>query len=301
MRYIFAEQFQKIADSDKKTVFMTGDLGFNAFEPLIQSMGPRFINAGVAEHNMVTAAAGLAYSGLKPWIYSIAPFVSIKVLEELRNDVCLPNANVKIVALGGGFDYAIAGPTHHALEDVALMLTLPNMKIYVPSFPQDIAPIIKEMSEHQSPSYLRLTKAHTTNINIPAFKPMRQVIKGDKLTIVVLGSLAVEVIDAVSKFEYKIDLWAVSQLPLRIDDAFEESIKKTKSLIIIEEHVEHGGLGQYLSAYLMKRGRVSPNFIHLATKGYQSGLYGSRDFYLKENSLDKKSIARIVEKYLSRL
>src|SRR5258708_5014050 len=118
MRYAFAKIIEKIAQKDKKVVFMTGDLGYHAFEKLKAVMGNRFINAGVAEHNMVTAAAGMAYAGLKPWIYSIAPFVTVKVLEEIRNDVYLPNYNVKIVGLGGGYDYGIAGPTHHALSDV---------------------------------------------------------------------------------------------------------------------------------------------------------------------------------------
>src|SRR3989338_3456217 len=141
MRYLFGKYFQNIAEKDKKSIFMTGDLGFNAFEPLQEAIGARFINAGVAEHNMVTAAAGLAYAGFKPWIYSIAPFVSIKVLEEIRNDVSIPNNNVKIVGLGGGYDYAIAGPTHHILQDVSMILSLQNFKVYAPGFSEGIEEI----------------------------------------------------------------------------------------------------------------------------------------------------------------
>src|SRR3990167_8515564 len=118
MRYKFADNLLKIAKKDKKIVLMTGDLGAHLFEPLREELGDRFINAGVAEHNMVTAAAGMAYAGLKPWIYSIAPFVTVKVLEEIRNDICLPNYNVKIIGLGGGYDYGIAGPTHHAINEI---------------------------------------------------------------------------------------------------------------------------------------------------------------------------------------
>lgn len=298
MRYIFATEFQKIAEKDPTVIFMTGDLGFNAFETLRGSIGSRFINAGVAEHNMVTTAAGLAYTGFKPWIYSIAPFVSIKVLEEIRNDVCLPQANVKIVALGGGFDYAIAGPTHHALEDIALMSTMPHMKLYIPSFPQDLRPILTKMSNTPGPAYFRLTKAHETDISLPPYAPLRKIFTGNRLTVVVLGSLTVEVIEGLKRLEDKIDLWTVSELPFTITPEFELSIKKTKHLCIIEEHIESGGLGQYIGKILMQNSYRPDKFLHLFVKGYKSGLYGSRDFYLKENQLDRKSIGQIIKKYL---
>jgi len=298
MRYLFGKYFQNIAEKDKKSIFMTGDLGFNAFEPLQEALGARFINAGVAEHNMVTAAAGLAYAGFKPWIYSIAPFVSIKVLEEIRNDVCLPKANVKIVGLGGGFDYAIAGPTHHALEDVGLMSAMPNIKLFIPAFPQDIGPIISKIYKTDGPTYLRLTRAHETTIKIPPYQPLRKIMPGDRITVVVLGSLIIEVLEALKNHSGKVDLWAVTEMPFVITPEFQESITRTKKLCIIEEHVQSGGLGQYISQLMLIANRYADKFIHLYVKGYKSGLYGSRDFYLRENKLDRKSITKTLKEHL---
>src|SRR3989338_8709678 len=201
MRYKFAEIFEQIAKKDKKTVFMTGDLGFHAFERLRDKLGDRFINAGVAEHNMVTAAAGMAYVGLKPWIYSIAPFVTIKVLEEIRNDICLPNYNVKIIGLGGGYDYGIAGPTHHAINDVGIMMTLPNMRIYAPGSAEDLEEIIKKMHEEKGPAYLRLTKAEKLDVETTKYAPVRRVLEGNKLVAVVFGSIINRVLPAIQSFK----------------------------------------------------------------------------------------------------
>jgi len=273
MRYLFAKYFEKIAQNDRRIIFLTGDLGFNAFEPLQETLGNRFINAGVAEHNMVTSAAGLAYGGFKPWIYSIAPFVSIKVLEEIRNDVCLHKANVKIIALGGGFDYAIAGPTHHGLEDVALISTLPNIQLYIPGFSQDIKPILTKMHTNKGPAYLRLTKAHETDVVVPDYQPLRQITQGDRITVVVLGSIIIEVIEALRNYP-------------------------GKRLCIIEEHVQIGGLGQFMSQHILNTSKSTEKFIHLFVKGYKSGLYGSRDFYLKENQLDRKSIEKALKDFI---
>src|SRR6516225_772469 len=106
-------------------VFLTGDLGFMALEPLRDSLGNRFINCGVAEQNMVTVAAGLAKAGFDVWVYSIAPFCYARAFEQIRNDVCLHGLPVRLLGNGGGYGYGVMGPTHHALEDYGVMLTLP--------------------------------------------------------------------------------------------------------------------------------------------------------------------------------
>src|SRR3989338_4251187 len=296
MRYKFAEIFEQIAKKDKKTVFMTGDLGFHAFERLRDKLGERFINAGVAEHNMVTAAAGMAYAGLKPWIYSIAPFVTIKVMEEIRNNVCLHNYNVKIVGLGGGDDYGIAGPTHHVLNDVAIMMSLPNIKIYTPGFAEDLDRIIYKIYKENGPAYLRLTKAEKVNVPISPYVPIRRIIKGERLTVVVLGSIINRVLPAILHLKKNaVDLWLVSEFPLQIPKELFKSIKKTHLVCEVEEHVSTGGLGHHLNNILVENKISFKHFIHLYAKGYISHRYGSRDFYLKESGLDKDSIKKVIE------
>ena len=114
--------------AERKFVFFTGDLGFNALEPLQEAMGGRFINAGVAEQNMVSVAAGAASIGEQCWVYSIAPFVYARPFEQIRNDVCLHDFDVKLVGNGGGYGYGVMGATHHAIEDYGVLCSLQNMK-----------------------------------------------------------------------------------------------------------------------------------------------------------------------------
>ena len=120
MRKVFC---QSLVDASHRPdfVFLTGDLGFMALEPLREALGGRFVNAGVAEQNMVTVAAGLARAGLRPWVYSIAPFLYARPFEQIRNDVCLHELPVVIVGNGGGYGYGVMGATHHALEDYGVV------------------------------------------------------------------------------------------------------------------------------------------------------------------------------------
>ena len=128
-------------------VFLTGDLGFKALEPLRDALGSRFINAGVSEQNMVSVAAGLARSGLRPWTYSIAPFLYARPFEQIRNDVCLHDLPVILVGNGGGYGYGVMGSSHHALEDYGCLLTLPNMRAFVPAFDSDLSMMIPALMQ----------------------------------------------------------------------------------------------------------------------------------------------------------
>src|SRR5215471_4345776 len=142
MRDIFCRAL--VANSTREEfVFLTGDLGFKALEPLRDRMGPRFINAGVAEQNMICVAAGLAKTGLRPWVYSIAPFLYARAFEQIRNDICFPSLPVVLAGNGGGYGYGVMGSTHHALEDYGVLLSLPNLHAFIPAFDPDVSAIVE--------------------------------------------------------------------------------------------------------------------------------------------------------------
>lgn len=302
MRTKFAQTIEKIAKRDKKIIFLTGDLGFHVFESLKKILGPRFINAGVAEQNMATVAAGLAYAGLKPWIYSITPFVTVKILEQIRNDICFPKADVKTVSVGGGFDYEVAGPTHHGLDDIGLLLTLPNVKIYAPAFASDVEDIVNQMYHKKGPAYLRLTKDRCPKMGNSRYSAFRNIVKGSGITVIVLGSIIDQVNQAyqlVNKRQPVMDLWLITELPLEIPRTIIQSIEKTKKVCVIEEHVVGGGLGQYISHQIHLNNIKVNKFIHLAVKKQTSKTTGSRDYYLKLNGLDWESIVVAIKKILN--
>ena len=198
-------------------VFLTGDLGFMALEPLQQAMHDRFINAGVAEQNMISVAAGMAREGLETWVYSIAPFCYARPFEQIRNDIAFHDLPVKLVGNGGGYGYGVMGPTHHAIEDYGVLLTLPNVQAFVPVFDNDIDAVLVRMGEARHPTYLRLGRDETpADYNVPDYAPWRQLTAGDGMVVVAAGPLAASYIEHFNGLDEaaRPNLWVVSELPL---------------------------------------------------------------------------------------
>src|SRR6478609_7957995 len=156
MRVDFVKAVESVLARDADSVFVPGDLGFNALEGLVAKYGKRFINAGVAEQGMIGLAAGIALTGMRPWVYSIAPFVTYRCLEQIRNDVCLHQLPVRIVGNGGGYSYGIMGPSHHALEDLAVLKVLPNLQLFFPCASDQVASAVGLQAGLDGPCYLRL-------------------------------------------------------------------------------------------------------------------------------------------------
>ncbi len=155
------------AASDPDVLFMTGDLGFSVVEPLQASIGPRFINAGVAEANMMTMAGGLAACGFLPYVYTIAPFVTARCYEQIRNDICYPRRRVRLVGVGAGLSYGSLGASHHSLEDAAILATLPNMIIASPGNEAELGLMHEMLIAEERAVYLRVPRENGTAYVVP--------------------------------------------------------------------------------------------------------------------------------------
>lgn len=277
-------------------VFFTGDLGFMALEPLQQAMGLRFINAGVAEQNMVSVAAGLAANGQQAWVYSIAPFVYARPFEQVRNDVCLHDLDVKLVGNGGGYAYGCMGGTHHALEDYGSLLTLQNMHAYIPSFSPDVAAMVAAMAQDPHPAYLRLGRDEKpADLSMEGYAPWRCLVDGGGPVVVAVGPLAGPLAGAVLGLPQatRPQLWALCELPLRLvppPAAFLRSIERSGHLGVVEEHVAQGSAGAALALWMLSQGFAPGRFDHFCARGYVSGIYGSQQFHRKECGLDAESV-----------
>ncbi len=279
-------------------VFLSGDLGFKALEPLQEALGPRFLNAGVSEQNMVTVAAGLARGGMRPWAYSIAPFIYARPFEQIRNDVCFHELPVILVGNGGGYGYGVMGSSHHALEDYGSLLTLPGMRALVPAFDADLAAIVPSLMQCGGPAYLRLgLSEEPKGWTPPAYAPWRKLLDGKGPALVAAGPLIGAALPALAALEEKLrpEVWLVSELPLaRLPEEFLESLRRSRRLVVVEEHSAHGGLGQSLAYSLARAGEMPPSFAHRHAMGYLSGLYGSQKYHRAECGLDPAGIVAAV-------
>ena len=302
MRVVFCESLRMFGVADPGFVFFTGDLGFSALEPLRESLGTRFINAGVAEQNMVSVAAGMAQEGWHPWIYSIAPFLYARPFEQIRNDVCFHKLPVVMVGNGGGYGYGVMGATHHAIEDYGTLANLPNMTIHIPAFDEDLATLIPQLLRSSGPTYLRLGLSEKpSGRTIPELAPWRKLLSGTSGdVVVVVGPLVGGIWNALLRLTEQVrpDLWVVTTLPFGdISEEFLDSMRDARRLIVVEEHVEQGGAGQRLAARLLQCGRIPARFESRHAKGYPSGTYGSQKFHRRESGLDPESILKTLVEY----
>jgi transketolase len=287
MRTEFAQAMVELFDERKDLVFVTADLGYMALEGVAQAYGDRFINAGVAEQNAVSLAAGLAREGHLPWVYSAAVFTVLRPYEQIRNDVCLHRLPVKLVGNGGGYAYGIMGATHHALEDVGALRALPNIRLYLPLVATDVACAVRRMADDPLPNYLRLGHSPQIPGEIPDFAPWRRLKAGRSCVVIGMGPVlqglyelnAPELLD-------ELEIWSVGCLPLEaIPAELAASIERKRRVITLEEHYGACGLGEAVSYSLLTSGPVPKSLVCLHAAGYPSGRYGSQRWHLEESGL----------------
>jgi transketolase len=158
MRRAVVEALVARAVDDHRIVLLTGDLGWSVLEPFAERYPARFVNCGVAEQDMVGVATGLAEAGYTPFVYSITPFATLRPFEQLRDGPALMRLPVRVLGIGGGFDYGPAGPTHHALEDLAAMRLLPGMTVLAPADAPQVKSALDAVWDAPGPVYLRVGK-----------------------------------------------------------------------------------------------------------------------------------------------
>jgi len=287
--------------SNPEMVFLTGDLGFMALEPLQKALGSRFINAGVAEQNMVSAAAGLARQSMEVWVYSIAPFCYARPFEQIRNDIAFHNLPVNLIGNGGGYGYGVMGPTHHAIEDYGVMLTLPNMSVYVPVFDEDMEEVIARAGKSLRSTYIRIGRGEPPKgYTIPAYAPWRQLTSGGGPVVIAVGPLAGTYIEEFGQLsiEKRPNLWVVTEMPLDqnpLPEALLNQLYSASCLCVVEEHVRHGGFGSDLLLYLAEKNISIPSFKHLYARAHHYDRYGSQKYLRQQSSLDIASVLATIE------
>ncbi|MFZ4395457.1 MAG: transketolase C-terminal domain-containing protein [Kiritimatiellia bacterium] len=289
MRKEFAAWMENHGVAHAEVVFITGDLGFMALENVQRALGKRFVNAGVSEQNMISLAAGMAEQGLKPFCYSIAPFIVFRPVEQIRLDVGLHNLNVKMIGNGGGYGYGIMGATHHAIEDFAVLSALPNVRCFVPYSNEDVAGVCNAMQAFAGPAYLRLGFGQTPAgvDTAQTYAPVRRLLAGEQCTVVGIGSVIINAVSAVQALGAKAaDVFVVSELPVVAWGAeVKASIQRTGKLMVLEEHVARGGLGEHLAAWMLHNG-LSARWVHRHAAGYPNGRYGSQAYHQIQSGLD---------------
>lgn len=304
MRDEFAATMVALFQQRRDLVFITGDVGYMAVEGIAATFGKRFVNAGIAEQNMVSLAAGLAREGHLPWVYTMATFLALRPYEQIRTDVCLHQLPVKLVGNGGGYGYGIMGATHHALEDVGAMRALPHMRLYLPLTTTDVPQAVDLMAQDPLPNYLRLNVAAKLPKelvgDVTPFAPWRKLKPGGTCVVIGMGPVLGNLFQLGDQALLDdLEIWNVGMLPLEeIPAALLASIREKQRVVIMEEHYRACGLAEALSYALLSQGVCPRSFTSLGAKGYPSGRYGSQRWHQEENELAGRALRSRLESIL---
>jgi transketolase len=301
VRDAFVQELTELAAEDDRVWALTGDLGVDLFDDLARRAPGRFLNVGIAEQNLVGVAAGLAYAGKLPFVYSIAPFIVSRAHDQIRVDVALARANVKLVGVGGGVGYGYLGPTHHAIEDLALMRALPDLTVLTPGDPAETRLATRAALEVDGPVYLRLGKNGEPNV-LPAGREYAVgkaalVRPGADITIATVGAMlpqALEAADALAARGVAAGVLHFGSLKPFDADAVVACARHTPLIVSVEEHNVVGGLGSAV-AEAIAEGGVAARLVRLGLQDTFAHEIGSREHLLRVYGLGPDAIARAAE------
>ncbi len=296
MRKAFIERLCISAREDQRVCLIVGDLGFSVVEPFARAFPDRFLNAGVAEQNMIGMATGWSLAENKiVFVYSIANFPTLRCLEQIRNDVCHHKANVKIVSVGSGLCYGTAGFSHHAVEDLAIMRALPAMVVCSPSDAYESGAVTQLAIETSGPFYIRLGRnnepqTHPIPCEMSIGSPVLFKKEGD-IVLISTGTLVSEVIKAAALLaEQKIQVKVIGLPFLKplSQKALWAMIRDCRMVAVVEEHGGFGGLGSVIAEILV-RNKAVVDFEHMHLPEFLD-IVGSQDQLRHFYDLDSSGI-----------
>ena len=305
MRAAFIQNLTECAKTDERIWLLVGDLGYSVVEEFRDTFPNRFIDIGVAEQDMIGIATGLALSGNIVFVYSIANFPTLRCLEQIRNDACYHNANVKIVAVGGGFVYGAQGMSHHATEDLAIMRSLPNMIVVAPGDPVEAALATNAITQYAGTCYLRLSKSKEIIVHKiqPHFELGKAITirEGKDVTLICTGSIlnnTVLAAERLAKFGIHAQVLSMHTIKPVDTEVILSAANETKGIITIEEHNIIGGLGSAVAEVLAEMSCLYVPFKRIALSDLFSQVVGSQEYLRTIYGLSVENICKQTQNLL---
>ena len=261
MRNTFAQIITELAEIDEKIVLLSGDIGNKMFDNFKKVANRRFINCGIAEANMMSMASGLALTGMKPFIYTIAPFTTSRCLEQIKIGAAYHDAHITIIGTGSGLSYGELGPTHHSLEDMSIIGSIPNIRVLAPCDSIELKNQIKEIINLKGPTYIRIGKKGEPNLlhrDTISHIGKAEIIKdGKDFLIIGVGPILEEALKAREFLEknHQISICIASFGGINpFDSKFlaEMTNRNFKYWFTLEEHGLKGGLGSEINNWLIR-------------------------------------------------
>jgi transketolase len=306
MRTAFIETLLEMALEDSRIVLVTGDLGFGVVFPFKEQLPNQFVNAGVAEQNMVGMAAGMALDGKIVFTYSIANFGVLRCLEQIRNDICYHQANVRVLSIGAGVAYGSLGPSHHATEDIAIMRALPNMLVVAPGDPIETRLATRALIDYEGPAYLRLGRANEPVVHPiePEFRLGKAICvsQGTDVTLISTGGMLFNTVGAAAALlDHGIQCRVLSMhtvKPLDVECVL-AAARDTTAIFTVEEHSIVGGLGSAVAEVLLEADLRPRYFKRIGLNNTFTSIVGDQSYLHSQYGLNIEGIVSAVLKTLA--
>jgi transketolase len=300
MRDKFAETFYDLGCKDPRLCIIVADISPAGSMSKFRTEFPaRFINTGVSEQIMIGMAAGMAQRGFRPFVYTIATFALYRPLEFIRIDLAYQNLPVTIVGIGSGVSYSTLGATHHTYEDIAIASAIPNISIISPCDPLEVIEATKWCASNTSgPVYLRLGRAGEPNITSEIrerweFGKVRCLIKGTRVALITYGVLTSMVVEITQQFTQNStiqpSIYLCSTLKPLDYSKLVEILEDYESVVVVEDHVDLGGLGMQIRA-LNDKSRLRAKIFQVGLNGNFAKVYGTSDEVLDSLGSGKETL-----------
>lgn len=305
MNRAYIGKLMELAEKDKDIIHLLADSGTGYDEMFRKNFPNQIYNFGIAEENMVAAAAGMASVGKIPFVFTAGAFLAYRAMEFIRDDVCFQNLNVKIVGMGSGLSWSSLGPTHHTTEDISVLRAIPNLVILSPATPVQVVECVQKAYEHNGPVYIRIgmngEKEFYKDDYIYDIYQNDVLMNGEDIAVFVTGSILEETYKACEKLKddgIGAKLINVTTIkPFSTKDVFDVA-KTVKKIFTVEEHNIHGGLASIIAEI--------NSFNGLGLKIYPIGIndtfasgYGNQLIVRKANGLDADSIYKYIKEAVS--
>jgi transketolase len=302
MRNAFSDALVRAAKQDPRVLLLTGDHGYSLFDDFRRECPSQYLNAGVAEQNMIGVAAGLAKGGFRPVCYGLSAFVPIRVLEQIKMDVCYEELPVVFIGDGAGVVYSTLGTSHQSTEDLAALRAVPHIGVLSPADAAEMTACMELALTGDGPVYVRMGKADlgTVHETKPALK------WGDLLTVrpgggplawIATGSMVRTALSAAQRWPGSALYSAPCIKPLSAEQVSAVCLRH-ETVVVVEEHTVYGGLGGAVAE--IASANVPTWVCRVGVADRFSRYCGSYNYLMREHRLDVDSVVAQVEAFLSR-
>lgn len=302
MRATFSEALVRIAQADPNVILLTGDHGYALFDEFRRVCPSQYINAGIAEQNMVGMAAGLARAGFRPFIYGLSAFIPVRVVEQIKLDIAHDELPVVLIGDGAGFVYSHLGTSHQSTEDIACTRAIPHLSIYSPGDRFELTACMELAYQSASPCYFRMGKSDRGDVHtqVPKIEIGRLLnVKWGQpggILFVATGSMLRTTLDIATQRYPDAAVWSVPVIkPIETEHLV--ALCESRVVVVVEEHSVMGGLGSLIAETTTEF--APTRLLRVGVNDRFSHYCGTYDYLLREHGLDKEAIVKKIDAFLS--